>query len=145
YVFFEKGTADMKSQATIARESGDFTIENLPQDAIEINRNALNIVGTRMKSYPQASLTIIGTNSGKDKSENRQVAQQRAEAVKNYLVGSMGVDASRITTEARDLPEKASNNTIPDGMEENRRVELRSNTPEVLDPIIIQKDKQRIT
>ncbi len=145
YVFFDKGTATMKSQATMARESGDFSIDNLPQDAIEINNNALNIVGTRMKNYPQASLTIIGTNSGKDKSENRQVSQQRAEAVKNYLVGSVGVDASRITTEARDLPEKASNNTIPDGMEENRRVELRSNTPEVLDPIIIQKDKQRIT
>lgn len=145
YVFFEKGTADMKSQATVARESGEFTIENLPQDALEINRNTLNIVGARMKTYPQASLTITGTNSGKDKSENRQVSQQRAEAVKNYLVGSAGVDASRITTEARELPEKASNNTIADGMEENRRVELRSNTPEVLDPIIIQKDKQRIT
>lgn len=145
YVFFEKGTAQMRGQATVSRESGDFTIENLPQDAVEINRNTLNVVGARIKQYPQASLTLIGTNSSKDKAENRQVAQQRADAVKSYLVNTMGVDASKITVEARDLPEKASNNTIPDGMEENRRVELKSNTPEVLDPIIVQKDKQRIT
>lgn len=145
YVFFDKGTAQMKSQMTVSRESGEFTIDNLPQDAIEINRNTLNIVGTRVKQYPQASLTLVGTNSGKDRAENRQIAQQRAEAVKNYLVNTMGVDAAKITVEARDLPEKASNNTIPDGMEENRRVELKSNTAEVLDPIVIQKDKQRIT
>lgn len=143
HVFFDKGSATMKSQVTVTREAGEFSIEALPQDAVEINSNTLNIVAARMQKYPQASLKVVGTNSG-GKGESKAVAQQRADVVKQRVV-AMGVDANRVTVEARDLPEKASNNTIPDGMDENRRVELRSNTPEVLDPIVIQKEKQRIT
>lgn len=143
YVFFDKGSTSMQSQVTISREAGEFSVETLPQDAIEINNNTLNIIAVRMQKYPQASLTIIGTNSG-GKGESKALAQQRAEAAKQRLV-ALGIDASRIAVEARDLPEKPSNNTIPEGMDENRRVEFRSNTPEVLDPIVIQKEKQRIT
>jgi outer membrane protein OmpA-like peptidoglycan-associated protein len=126
------------------RTSGDFTTERLPLDAIEINRNLLNVIGTRMRSINHATLTITGTHDGKGEARTANLSRQRAENAKQYLVSTYGIDAQRITTEARGLPARASSATDPEGVAENRRVEFSSNVPDILAPIVVTADNQRV-
>lgn len=145
-VFFAKESAEIsdKFQTSLAGSSkaGDYSLTSLPQDAVEINRNSLNIIGARLKLFPNANLKIIGTNDGKD--ETMEISEQRAATAKQYLISTFGISSDRITTSAQNLPEKPSAKTLTDGDEENRRVEFSSNVPEIVEPIIIHKDKQRL-
>ncbi len=146
YVFFEKdkGSLNTKYQVVgVESDAGEFAIGRLPQDALSINRNTLNIIGRRMEEYPNARLTIVGTNDGK--SETDLISKARAEAVKTYLTDNFDIDAQRLSTEARGLPAKYSSQSVAEGDAENRRVEFRATPEEVLDPIMIEKDKQRIS
>ncbi len=144
YIFFDEGksTPSAAMQVSEARsDAGEFSIAGLPQDAMEINRNALNVIGARMLEYPNARLTITGTTDGK---ESAQVAKARADWAKKYLVDNFGIDANRITAEGRALPAKPSNVKDADGIAENRRIEFTSTMNEVLAPLTVQQDNQRI-
>ncbi|MDZ4745197.1 MAG: OmpA family protein [bacterium] len=123
---------------------GGFNPEQLPLDAIEVNRNLLNVVGARMKKYSNATLTVTGTTDGKTESPSRELAAARAAWAKNYLVNTSGIDASRIATTTTTTPVKPSSANDPDGIAENRRIELASNVPDVLAPLIITTDNQRV-
>lgn len=147
YVFMPtaESTPDTSMQRTgIVPEKGDFMPEGLPLDAIEVNRNLLNIIGARMKKYPQATLTITGTHDGKGEAKAKELAKARAEWAKAYLVQAFGIEADRIGTVAGGVPSKASSSSDPDGIVENRRVEFSSNVPDVLMPVVITADNQRI-
>jgi outer membrane protein OmpA-like peptidoglycan-associated protein len=126
------------------RTSGEFNIDRMPLDAIEINRNLLNVIGSRMRTFNQASLTITGTHDGKGEARTANLSKQRAENAKQYLVSNFGIDAGRIATEARGLPARPSSATDPEGVAENRRVEFSSNVPDVLAPIVVTADNQRV-
>lgn len=149
YVFFptQKATTDETAQVFVQNnnQSGQATTVELVPDAVEINRSTLDIIGTRMSSKPNSKLTITGTNDGKTERKVTGLSAKRAEFAKEYLVKNYKIDQSRITTKAVEVPEKASSRTLDDGDAENRRVEFASNDPEILAPIIIQSDNQRIT
>jgi outer membrane protein OmpA-like peptidoglycan-associated protein len=55
--------------------------------------------------------------------------------VAQYLTNTWGIDASRVAIQARDLPENPSNINVPDGVTENRRVEIVGQDTRLLDPI----------
>lgn len=57
--------------------------------------------------------------------------------MRNYLTRVWGIEQSRIAIRARNLPASPSNNATPEGQEENRRVEILSNVPEILRPVTI--------
>ncbi|HVG09207.1 MAG TPA: OmpA family protein [Thermoanaerobaculia bacterium] len=63
----------------------------------------LDEVALRMKQESDATAQVIGYADGTSGSQsaNQRVAEQRAEAVKNYLVTRHGIDPSRITTEGQ--------------------------------------------
>ena len=63
----------------------------------------LDEVGLRMKQEPDSTAQVIGYADGStgSQSANQRVAEQRAEAVKNYRVTRHGIDPSRITTEGQ--------------------------------------------
>ncbi len=147
YVFANEGALpNSTSQSTeVMAEKGSFQPETLPLDAIEVNRNLLNIIGARMKKYEQATLTITGTTDGKQEAKSKDLAQRRADWAKNYLVTAFGIDAQRIATRTTATPAKPSSSTDPDGVAENRRVEFSSNVPDVLEPIVITAENQRIS
>lgn len=149
YVFFptQKATTDETSQVFVQKEnqSGESVTVELVPDAVEINRSTLDIIGTRMTTKPNAKLTITGTNDGKTERKVAGLSAKRAEFAKDYLVKNYKIDPARITTKGVEVPEKASSRTLEDGDAENRRVEFASNDPEILAPIIIQSDNQRIT
>ncbi len=62
-----------------------------------------------------------------------------------YLRDVWGIAESRLKIEARDLPRTPSNPGEPDGMEENRRVEILSSTWQIIEPIITRDTLRTIT
>lgn len=113
-------------------------------NALDNYYNVLNIIGSRMKAYPKAKLKITGTNSGiADEKNNKNLSQNRAQAIRDYLVNIWNIDPERLSVSSRNLPEKASSSKVLDGVEENRRVEFASDTWEVTAPSILQ-DTMRI-
>ena len=56
---------------------------------------------------------------------NMTISQQRADAIKNYLVDSFGLDESRITTEGFGPDKPFSSDRDPEGYRLNRRVEFK--------------------
>lgn len=147
YLFFpeKNGVPDTAlHRATMASEAGAFNIGSLPLDAVEINRNVLNVIGMRMKDYPQATLTITGTHDGKGEQGSKELARQRADFARTYLMTTFGIDGSRLTAVTGSTPARPSSGTDADGIAENRRVEFASNVPDILMPLVITADNQRV-
>ncbi|MGE5479454.1 MAG: OmpA family protein [Chloroflexota bacterium] len=146
YVFFpENGaTPAPATQVTERSRAGSFDINNLEPDAVGINTQTMNIVGKRMQNFPDANVTITGTVDSKTESGKKDLAQQRAEFVKNYLISNFGVSTVRLNTVGNGKPGKASSENDPEGVAENRRAEFSTQHPEILAPIVIQHDKDRI-
>jgi len=96
----------------------------------------LNIIGKRMTTYPNARLTITGCNDdlGIEKN-NHELSKARAETVYDYLKETWKIAPSRLKIELRNLPEKPSTVTDSDGAQENRRVEISSNTWQIMEPV----------
>jgi hypothetical protein len=68
----------------------------------------LDEVGLRMKQSSTSTAVVTGFSDGKGKSENQRLADQRAQAVKNYLVTRHGIDPSRITTQGQVTDKRAA-------------------------------------
>jgi len=149
YVFFPEGksTPTPSSQVLSAEsEAGEFNIENLPSDAEQINTYTLDIVGSRLKSNPGTNLTVTGTiNSNEMKNNQKYLAKERGDFVRNYLVANYSGDPNKITVVAGTLPAKPSSKVDPDGDAENCRAEIASTNPEILKPIIVTSDKERVS
>lgn len=147
YVFYNEGSKyPSAATQTLAaeRETGKFVMSDLESDAIEINKNTLDIIGTRMQKNTSADLNITGTVDGKTEKGNTALAKERAEQAKNYLIVNYGISPDRITTVGVDKPSKPSSNRVEDGIAENRRVEFSSKDKTLLNPMLIEKDRQAI-
>jgi outer membrane protein OmpA-like peptidoglycan-associated protein len=106
---------------------------------MDVYYNILNIVGKRMAFYPQANIELIGTNSGVGAEKNNTtLSKLRAESVRDFLVNEWKVSPNRITIKSVNLPDNPTNTKTQDGIEENRRVEMYSNLPQIFEPIIIR-------
>lgn len=148
YVFFPEGKAvpDESVQSLGAQNmAGEFTIETLTPDAFKINTYNLDIIGKRMKENPTAVITITGTVSSKELKNEKTLTKQRADFVKNYLIANYGIKDNRINIATGGFPAKPSNKNDVDGDAENRRVEISSNNFEILKPIVLFGDKERVT
>jgi len=147
YVFYNEGSkypAATTQTLTAERETGKFDISQVEPDAIEINKNTLDIIGTRMQDNTSADLTITGTVDGKTEKGNKDLAQARAQQAKDYLVNNYGISADRIEAVGALKPSKPSSNRVEDGVAENRRVEFSTKDPTLLNPMLIEKDRQAI-
>ena len=82
----------------------------------------LDDIADYMKSNPEYSLSIVGhtDNVGSDE-YNQKLSEDRAEAVKSYLV-KKGVGEISITAEGKGETEPLDTNDTPEGREKNRRV-----------------------
>lgn len=68
---------------------------------------------------------IVGhTDSDGDAALNLTLSKKRAEAVKDALVKTFGIDASRITTDGQGAGQPVASNSTPEGKAQNRRVEF---------------------
>jgi outer membrane protein OmpA-like peptidoglycan-associated protein len=148
YVFFPEGksTPAPETQVLAAQnEAGEFRIDALSPSAEKINSYTLDIIGSRLKQDNTAQITVTGTLNSKELKSQKSLAKERADFVKNYLVANYGIQANKINTIAGGFPAKPSSKSDVDGDKENSRAEIASNNPEILKPIVISSDKERIT
>ena len=214
YVFFEPNSAVLpqryarlpKEQTRRYTDKILFERQFSNQSTLEVYRNVLNIVGSRMKANPTAQLTLIGCKASKEKfnaaeqflyssafttprtfapmltsstnalsqassstlsankiasmqasvqastqasvqaptrltptftaSDDLKLSEARALAIKSYLVQVWGIAEDRIKTAFRFLPEKSSTEATPDGIAENRRVEIIASEPGITDVVV---------
>ncbi len=148
FIFFDDNSAQipprykmLNSEQTTKFSKADL----LGQSSLENYYHILNILGQRLTEFSTANLTITGTNSniGKEKN-NKKLSQQRAESVRDYFVNVWGIDQKRLIVKSQNLPKEASNSKDPDGIEENRRVEISSDIWEVTAPSIIDDTIRRM-
>lgn len=78
-----------------------------------------------LKQYPELRIAISGhTDNVGDAAKNLELSQQRADAVKAYLVGK-GIDTGRVETRGAGANEPVADNSTDKGRQENRRIEFK--------------------
>ena len=79
-----------------------------------------------VKKYPDTKISVVGfTDSRGTDKYNQKLSEQRANAVKKYLVDQGHVKAEMITAEGRGETEPIGDNKTKEGQFQNRRVEIR--------------------
>lgn len=100
---FESGTARLTRQST------------------EQLRNVAEI----LKAYPSVTIKIGGyTDDRGDDAGNLKLSQERAEAMRQRIVG-FGIDPSRVTAEGYGEAHPLADNSTDEGRQRNRRVDVR--------------------
>jgi OmpA-OmpF porin, OOP family len=89
------------------------------------SNKGLNDVVNIMKANPDMKLAIEGhTDNTGSVATNQRLSQERADAVKKYLVAK-GIDESRITSSGHGADMPIADNKTASGRAKNRRVELK--------------------
>lgn len=146
YVFFNAGSAEIPSRYILLKKED---VKGFREDQLEmvtpINQsgrserqmnvyyNVLNILGDRMIKNPSATITLVGSSE-----QGPADGIIMAEAVKNYLVTTFEIDASRIATKGQskpDVPSKQPGGTLELDLlrEGDRRVSIESSSPVILE------------
>jgi outer membrane protein OmpA-like peptidoglycan-associated protein len=109
-------------------EVKEFTLEDLKfkpdsSELVEGYYASLEKAGEQLKEHPEITVTIEGhaASTGRPDFE-MSLSKERAETVKNYLVRSYGIDASRIKTVGYGSTKPIADNSTPDGRRQNRRI-----------------------
>lgn len=148
YVFFDENSSTLPSRYRKLKptDTKNFTVDQLHNlDAVETYYYVLNIIGKRMLENPDAKIAIDGCNSNSGpEANNQELSRKRAETVRDYLLNTWGITSDRMILNKRNLPQEPSNIKEPDGIAENRRVEITTNKWEILAPVA-SKDTFRIT
>lgn len=85
----------------------------------------LQQLGELMKKDPRLNLRIEDhTNDQEDDSDNMRLSQDRAEALKDYLMETFNLTKDRLQTKGWGSSMPIGSTETPDGWEMNRRVEL---------------------
>ncbi len=140
YLFFDENSSAIP--ARYARlspsETSAFRLANLHDvETLPTYYQVLNIIGRRMLDHPGATITLTGCNADmKEEQGNMELSKRRAESVRDYLKNVWGIAEGRMRIEARNLPGKPTDPADPDGATENRRVEIASDSWEILEPVI---------
>jgi outer membrane protein OmpA-like peptidoglycan-associated protein len=138
YVFFDSAAAELGTNYYTFDETEDTAEfdETAISQPMDKYYHLLNIVGARMRLLPEAKLLLTGCNcDAAGEKNNLELSRQRAQSVADYLRGIWNIDSTRIAVEARNLPLKPSSTRTPEGLAENRRVEITSNDDRILRPV----------
>lgn len=148
YVFFNASSLSLPERyhALTAETASSFRENQLSNDQLGVYYELLNIIGARMKLYPEAKLSLVGCIEPMDDgTANKSLASQRAAAVREYLRSVWGINDERISIRSRELPEIVSTRSVKDGRAENRRVEITASDPRILAPVYVRNAKTTIT
>ncbi len=142
YLFFDDGSANIPRRYHFYSDENDtksFDPASLYKlNALGIHYEVLNILGKRMQEKPSSKITITGArslHSPGDSASASDISLLRAENTAKYLQDVWSIAPSRIKIKSRALPEQASDETAATGQAENRRIEITTNTPSLLEPI----------
>ena len=138
YVFFETGQSDIPARyATLSSQAETQAFkESHLKGTMEKYTHVLNIIGSRMRANPEARIKIVGCNSNRGDEYNRKdLSRSRAESVRAYLKYIWKIESGRMDLEVRNRPAVASASSVDEGRAENQRVEIYSESAELLDTI----------
>lgn len=126
-VFFESQAISLSFRYHQVASPAEFKLSDVAPRTTAVHRDILNILGERMVSMPEASIRLRGTADPTTEGGDCDLARNRAQAVKNYLVRVWKIDESRITIESGAgscAPERPTRQQSESGYSENRRVEV---------------------
>jgi outer membrane protein OmpA-like peptidoglycan-associated protein len=105
--------------------SGAVLFKSGEASLLEIAKRQLDKVAAALMEQDESKQIVVEghTDSRGSDRRNRQLSQDRAEVVRNYLV-SQGVKASRISAVGKGEAEPIANNRSAEGRANNRRVEI---------------------
>lgn len=85
----------------------------------------LKEIGQMLQQYPDLRIAIEGhTDATGNADANQRLSEQRAAAVKAYLMEAYSIDADRLEAFGYGPSKPAADNATPEGRQQNRRVEL---------------------
>ena len=83
----------------------------------------IDTIGSFLKSYPGAKVTIEGHTSGMgNKVANMKLSQARAETIKSHIIFKYGIDGSRIMAKGYGQTKPVASNKTTNGRMQNRRI-----------------------
>lgn len=138
YIFFDSAQAVLKSKISTTTPQS-FSESDLPKDMLQTYYSILRIIGNRLKESPKTEITIIGNSDGIElasSTDRQKLAEKRAQIIADYLINNWKIDTKRINIETRDVPKIPTNIRYNEGYEENRRVEIYSDDPNILKPVV---------
>jgi len=159
YFFFDQNSTEVPTkyvrispdQASSFRENSlmqgpvtgtSTTTTDRSQRQMSVYYNGMNVVGDRLRNNPGTSITLVGA------APTQAEGTAMATSMKNYLVSTFGIDASRIDVKGQVRPPHASGTRATPqedlGLvaEENRRVEVLSNDGAILKPVQLETTQQ---
>lgn len=138
-IFFDAGSDDIPARyarLAAARDTAGFSEHALigtpAPNGMGKYYQLLDIVGARMRLNPTAAITLEGTY-GAGPGESDELAEERAEAVEEYLTSIWSIDDDRITLLPARRAAEAGDNAL--AQEEARRVVIDSESWEILRPV----------
>ncbi|MCC7437644.1 MAG: OmpA family protein [Armatimonadetes bacterium] len=139
-VFFERSaTAFPDRYRTVTQAMAKrFKVNDLAgNNPVMVQHQVMNVIGLRMQQDTTVQITLVGQIS---REEAPEIARVRALEVRAYLIRAWGIDSSRITVapNRKGLLQR-SNESTEDGRADNRRVEILSDSPALLSPVITEK------
>jgi outer membrane protein OmpA-like peptidoglycan-associated protein len=141
YVFFDDASSEIpeRYQLLDTMQASFFSEQSLMNaDVLDRYYHVMNLAGFRLKNNPGLIITITGTTSGGGQERrNIVLARKRAENVAKYLQVTWKIDPKRIVMQAKSIPDNPSNSSYPEGLAENRRVELAFSDPSMFEVLTI--------
>ncbi len=145
YVFFDKGSSQMEERYKLFTEPSEieyFTDTTIAGGTLDKYYHILNIYGFRLKQFPNTKIEIVGCNDGTNPEEKRPgLSKERADNVFKYLKNIWGIDEKRMKLTYKNKPDVVSNLKDSLGIQENWRVEIRSNDWEIMKPVFDKDPK----
>ncbi|MDD7805472.1 MAG: OmpA family protein [Endozoicomonas sp. (ex Botrylloides leachii)] len=113
------------STGCIPKKSIDMRVQ-FGFDSDQISSAELNHVAKIsefLKRYPDVRIRVVGYTDNEGTAEyNQNLAQRRAEKVRDLLISQYGVKADRIEAVGKGESDPIADNTTPEGRQKNRRV-----------------------
>jgi outer membrane protein OmpA-like peptidoglycan-associated protein len=133
-VFFDPQTITISPRYHQVEKGADFKLSDVAPRTTAVHRDILNIIGERMQKNPNFSVRLRGTADPTTESSDCDLAQKRANAVKEYLIRVWGIADSRIAVQSGGscAPDRPTRRLSEEGYAENRRVEIFSDNLDLL-------------
>jgi outer membrane protein OmpA-like peptidoglycan-associated protein len=138
-VFFSEVDANLHPRYRQLRTIEGFSSDKLEPLVSEQHKDILNIIGERLNKNMQANIELHGFSDPTTEKSDCELAGKRVETVREYLANVWNIDRSRIVLSKdrkKCSPENPTMSRIPQGYEENRRIEITSDQKDILAPVI---------
>ena len=138
-VFFSEADINLHPRYRQLRVIEGFASDKLEPLVSEQHKDILNIIGDRMNKNMQANIELRGFSDPTTENSDCELAGKRVGTVREYLANVWNVDRSRIMIEMdsrKCSPDNPTMSRIPQGYEENRRIEIISDQKDILAPVI---------